>query len=203
MAVNADTDLLFSDGSLRVNSTVLRMASPTVLSNALEAHTACSSSGDSSSSSSAGPIPISGLTTKEWLEMAAFVYPVTPCPKISSLAQAEQLLEHARKFDIQRVVHEVDSYLAAAAKDMNNRSNIWKFLRLADEAGLELSLEALAEQAVIMDSDHCGQEQKLEGLTHKALVLIIGGFVKGNRYCWCCSSVKATSVTCDKCKRTL
>jgi len=76
-----------------------------VLRGAVEAHTAGSnaSKGDSSRST----IPIEGLTREEWLQVAGFLYPVVPAPKIKDWQQAEFLLEVGRRYGLSLVLDKV------------------------------------------------------------------------------------------------
>lgn len=202
LAMDADVQLTFSDGTLMANSTMLRMTSP-VLRNALEAHTAgaaglhllssssnnnkgnrsstsLSTSSTTTTSNSTATIPIEGVTKEDWLKAAAFVYPVVRPAKVTGLSQAELLIRVGSKFDMPLVLHRVDEHLAEAAKDdmICLPNNIWKFLHLADEAGLKLCIPELTDRAVRVDASSCASAEHKQRLSHTALEHLVDSLVK-------------------------
>lgn len=215
MSIDAEVRLDFSDGYLMASSTALRMASP-VLRNALEAHTAGAGSGADNSGSSAktsassssngavATIPIDGVTKEEWLEVAAFVYPVVPAPKFASLDQAVRVLGVASKYDLQLALTKVDEYLAASASVMVGRqgspSNIWRFIQLADDAGLEVCLQVLAARAVDVDRRGCAAASN-KTLSNRALVCLVNSLVEKfdfKKRCACNGTI-SVSMKCNSC----
>lgn len=110
ISCNADVELQFNDGTLMASSAVLGLFSSVlcgaVEANAGSAQSSCKSMLGSSKQSS-NSIPLKDVTKDEWLEMAAFWYPVVPSPKIEGWTQAEMLLKFGFQFDIKLVLHKV------------------------------------------------------------------------------------------------
>jgi hypothetical protein len=171
IALNADVKLCFDDGStLDVNSAFISVHS-SVLRGAVEA---------------TGSIPIAGVSKEEWLEAAAFWYPVVPSPEISCRDQAELLLKVGSKFDIQLVLHKVDLYLKPRARLMQSGADtdpasIWRWIRLAETAGLTVCLSKLADRAVAVDRAGCEDRQKLDGLSKGMLMEIVMALSRAGR----------------------
>lgn len=167
MSYNADVSLEFQDGTLPGNSTHLGMYS-SVLRGACEAGTAASSKQQDSLT-----IPMPGLTKSDWMTVTPFLYPVIPRATISSWPQLEVLLKVSSQLDIALVLHEADCYLATHVKSLaaNQESpqNIWKWLQLADKAGLQQCIPRLAIQAAEVDRAGCAQLSKLQELSLQVL----------------------------------
>jgi len=189
IGLNADVELQFSDGSLSCNSTVLSVFS-SVLRGAVEAHTAGSnaSKGDSPRST----IPVEGLTREERMQVAGFLYPVVPAPTIKDWQEAEFLLEAGKRYGLSLVLHKVDKYLASRAVSMvtaaDSPAHIWRWIRLADEAGLQQCLPRLIGYAVDKDQGGCSGPN-LQGLSATALRCLLETL----------SKVSFTPIPCSHC----
>lgn len=185
IALNADVKLSFDDGStLAVNSAFISVHSR-VLRGAVEA---------------TGSIPIAGVSKEEWLQVAAFWYPVVPSPVIKTWEQAELLLTVGSKFDIQLVLHKVDLYLRSRAAVMvsgpdSSINSVWQWMGLADKAGLTVCLPKLADKAVSVDRAGCENREGLEGLSSAVLLEMVMALSRHSRgvsgpaiaRCRCCS----------------
>lgn len=117
-------------------------------------------------------------TTKDdWLQAAAFLYPVVPPPVISSWAQLEVLLKVASRFDIQLLLHKSEEYITSNANtlvaDPKSEQFIWRWVQLADKSGLQQCLSALADRATFIDRAGCSNVANLAGLTQHALQQLV------------------------------
>jgi len=209
IAFGADVELQFSDGTLMANSTALSLFS-SVLRGAVEANAgkvSGNSSGTPNSSSSRphkqrkkdNSIPMEGVKKEEWLQVAAFWYPVVPAPTIESWQQAELLLRVGSQFDLQLVLHKVDLYLREHANELTagayaggfafagssasapETQTVWKWLQLADKSGLTECLAALGARAAEVDWRACGSDENLQGLSIAAMKELIKAMVPKHR----------------------
>lgn len=109
ISANADVELQFDDGTLMASSAVLSLfisvLRGAVEANAGSAQSSCNSTPGSSKEGSS--IPLKGVAIDDWLEMAAFWYPIVPSPKVEGWEQAEKLLKFGTQFDIKLVLHKV------------------------------------------------------------------------------------------------
>jgi hypothetical protein len=213
-----DTVLKFDDGELQCNSAVLGMCS-SVLRGAVEA-----ASSSNSSSSGAKPasiqIPMQGATKEEWLETAAFWYPVVPAPLVAGWEQAELLLKVAARYDIQCVLHKVDLWLSSKASYMKASSataeskepppadSVWRWLHLADKSGLTVCLPAIARRAVELDRAGCSSDKLQQlGLSNGALLQMVAALAASpavqsiEKYCSPCYATRSFKLTCTTCRR--
>lgn len=91
----------------------------------------------------------------------------------------------AAKYDIQRVLHEADKFLAATESIMvaqqDSPNSIWKFLRLADAAGLVQCIPILTDQAVRVDFAGCASAEHQQQLSRSTLQHLITSLVQGKR----------------------
>jgi len=155
-----------------------------VLRGALEVDTAANAAAASSSVTStpsdscrAPVIPMKGTTKSQWMQVAAFLYPVVPSPEITSWKQLELLLEVGSRYDLQLVLHKVDLYLCAKARTMSadvaSEECVWSWLWKADKAGPTMCLEAVARRAVAVDRSGCGKAENQQGLSPAALKALV------------------------------
>lgn len=175
MQYNSDVTLQFDDGTLPGNTTLLGMHS-SVLRGAMEAE-ATGAPADSKKRARDSIIPISGTTKDEWTEVAQFLYPVVPPPTISSWTQLEVLLKVSRALDMPLLLHMADVYMASHAdelvSDAEVQPNVWKWLRLADKAGLVECIPVLAKRTAKVDRDACMQLSSLQDLSPTVLQHLI------------------------------
>lgn len=186
MSIDADTELRFDDGVLKANSTVLSFFS-SVLRGAIEAD-------KSSSSSNRKVIPMEGLTTAQWLEVAPFWHPVDPAPVVKTWEEAELLLEIGSRFNLRPALDKVSEYLlanmdkltAAPTPNSTNSSNssidetVWKWLRLADQVCLTSCLPAMVKRAVKVDRAGCSNNT--QGLSAATLQQLVAELVTSGPY---------------------
>jgi len=175
MQYNSDVTLQFDDGTLPGNTTLLGMHS-SVLRGAVEAE-ATGALADSRKRARDSTIPISGTTKDEWTEVAQFLYPVVPPPTISSWTQLEVLLKVSSALDMQLLLHMADAYMTSRAHELvahaDVQPNIWKWLRLADKAGLVECIPVLAERTALIDKGACMQLSTLQDLSPTVLQHLI------------------------------
>ncbi|WIA18887.1 hypothetical protein OEZ85_003560 [Tetradesmus obliquus] len=159
MGTKADIDLVFDkDGTqdtLMSHSSILQLSSQ-VLAHALELHSASSSS--SSSSSTLRQLPLPGTSKADFLTVAQFLYPIAPLPKVS-WDNLEVLLVEGRKWDMQVVLAHVAEFLQANASSLDlsptSPHYAFKWLQLADAAGLSDACKACADRIVALDRSSC------------------------------------------------
>lgn len=87
------------------------------------------------------------------------------------------MLNVGSSLDIDVVLHEADAYLISHAgslvTDEASPQSIWKWLRLADKAGLHECVSVLAAQAAKEDWEGCTQLSKLQELSPQVLQQLI------------------------------
>jgi hypothetical protein len=178
----ADVTLEFQDGTMSANSTLLGLYS-SVLRGATEVATAgtagCGTSAGSNRSRDSSNITIPMPSTKkdEWMQVAPFLYPVVPPPTINNWTQLETLLKVSSTFDIQLVLHKAEQYLISSISELDaeptSEKSVWKWLNLADKAGLQECLAVLATRAAAIDRAGCAQLEGLQGLSPPALKQLV------------------------------
>jgi hypothetical protein len=86
---------------------------------------------------------------------------------------SQVLLKVARQLDIPLILHEADSYLSANVNslvaDRESPQNVWKWLHLADRAGVQHCIPLLAARAAGVDRAGCAQLDKLQELSPHVL----------------------------------
>lgn len=166
---NADVTLEFEDGTLAANSTLLGLYS-SVLRSAVEVEAAAGGDGTSTSGGTQDKpctrIPMPGTKKEDWMLVSAFLYPVLPPCSITSWTQLETLLTVAASFDIPLVLHKADQYLLDHSSELDaetpeSEKCVWKWLRLADKAGLQDCLSVLAARAAEVDRQGCAAMERL------------------------------------------
>lgn len=184
MGYGADVVLEFQDDVLNANSIVLGLYSSVLrgaveVSNAVAASTADGTSVGSKRSrdGDSSTIPIPGIKKDEWMQAAAFMYPVVPTPTISSWQQLETVLQVASSLDIKLVLHKAEHHLINSSSelvaDQESEQSVWKWLRLADKAGFQECLPALAARAAAVDREGCAALANLQDLSPPALQQLI------------------------------
>ena len=173
MQYDADVQLKFDDGDLPGKSYLLGLHS-SVLQGAVEAGTAAAVSNEDSRMAT---IPMPDIAKQDWMQVAAFLYPVVPPPVISSWSQLEVLLKVASRFDLKQLLHRADAYITAHAgklvADPKSELCVWKWLRLADKAGLQQCLPVLVDKVVAIDRAACKGLANLQGLSLSVVQLLV------------------------------
>jgi hypothetical protein len=86
---------------------------------------------------------------------------------------SQVLLKVARQLDIPLILHEADSHLSAnvhsLVADQESPQNVWKWLQLADRAGVQHCIPLLAARAAGVDRAGCAQLDQLQELSPHVL----------------------------------
>jgi hypothetical protein len=117
-------------------------------------------------------IPMLGTSIAEWLEVSQFMYPVIPSPQVS-WSNAEGLLALGAKYDMPAIVSLAGKFLLdnlglMDLADKGERS-CWRWLQLADAAGLSDVVQQCVSRVVHMDRASCASESRLVGLSCQTL----------------------------------
>jgi hypothetical protein len=167
MSLDANTELIFDDGSLLANSTVLSLFSR-VLRGAI-------------SSSSNKKIRMGGVTKAEWLAVAPFWHPVEPSAAVQSWEELDLVLRIGSHCDLRPVLDRAGDFLAVNAEQLtmpcyccgDGEMCVWRWLRLADALRLTGSMATLVKRAVQIDRDGCSKPDNIKGLTAGTLEQLV------------------------------
>lgn len=86
-----------------------------------------------------------------------------------------------KKFDMQLLLHKVDLYLEPRAPEMTRKQpqqDYWKWLKLADSAGLTVCVPAIVKRITEGNKHSCTKDENLQGLSvasFSALVKALAG----------------------------
>jgi hypothetical protein len=98
------------------------------------------------------------------------------------------IVQVGKQFDLQVLLHKVDLYLNSKAHNMTfayatrgggflaklaAKSDVWKWFKLADGAGLTLCLPAIAKKIKQSSPSTCAVDQNLEGLSLAACKVLL------------------------------
>jgi hypothetical protein len=85
---------------------------------------------------------------------------------------------------------------------------VWKWLQLADQSGLDVSLGALAQRAVDWDRTGCCKEENMQGLSNKCMVhltrKLAENYTVGSSWyahCKYCNTQRVMQCCCASCQR--
>lgn len=99
---------------------------------------------------------------------------------------SQVLLKVAGQLDIPLILHEADSYLSANVNslvaDQESPQNVWKWLQLADRAGVQHCIPVLAARAAAVDRAGCAELSKLQELSPHVLQQLT--IVCARHPCW-------------------
>ncbi|WIA39185.1 hypothetical protein OEZ86_005310 [Tetradesmus obliquus] len=114
-----------------------------------------------------------GTSKDDFLTLAQFMYPILPLPKVS-WDNLEVLLVQGHKWDMQVVLGHAGEFLQANASSLDLSSNsphyAFKWLQLADAAGLIDACKACVDRIVALDRSSCTAET-LASLSRQTLML--------------------------------
>jgi hypothetical protein len=105
-----DVDLRFTNGTLPAGKAHLGMIS-SVLRGAIEAH-------NSNSSSSRLQIGMDGVSTKQWMQLARFLYPVPAPAEVQGWQEAELLLRVGARFEMPLLMQAADCYMVRHTSEL-------------------------------------------------------------------------------------
>ncbi|WIA23140.1 hypothetical protein OEZ86_010038 [Tetradesmus obliquus] len=170
LSLGTDVQLLFEDEAVPGHAQTLSMWSK-VLSNALEAGN-CSSSSSASllnynSKPASGPItiPMDGTSKNDWLTAVSFIYPVVPqalvtwdnlemstASCVGCYGSCQVLLAIGSKYDMPALLSRAATFLESNKNVLNSKPGslqfVWKWIPLADAAGLSEVAQACIDSAV-------------------------------------------------------
>lgn len=134
-------------------------------------------------------IPMPGTSVQDWLEVAAFMYPVIP-PAQVKWSNLETLLVLGAKLDMPAILANAAAFIQnhMCLLDMaeGGMRFIWKWLPLLDSAGLDEVCALCIERAVQLDKSSCSVESRLRGLSSKALQRLVLCLATDG-YCFACT----------------
>jgi hypothetical protein len=155
-----------------------------VLRGAIESHNS-----NSSSISSRLQICMDGVSIEEWMQVARFLYPEPAPAEVQGWQETELLPRVGAQFGMPLLMQAADRFMVQNASELvsseDSEAYIWKWLKLADEHGLQNSLAAIAVHAATADREGCSSTGNLEQLSWAAMHALIEALAPVPCSCFC------------------
>ena len=133
--------------------------------------TTTTTNNNSSSSSSMLTIPLPGTKVSDWLKCMAFAYPSVE-PATVNWDNLEALLLLGDKYDMPVLREKAGVFLTAHIKDITAAEQLWKWMKLADKAGLKAAVEMCVTAISLRHRSSCVKEN-LQGLSREGVEMLV------------------------------